>query len=642
MKAPEAKETLKTWKLDALMMRYQWGPFLIHSIFALILQAQQLAPGLIIKAIFDRLTGQDLPPGDGQILGIPSVLWLIILYLVIEIARLFAAIGFEWFGMTYRLLNEVLLGSNLFASILRRRSDQPLPVSSGEALNRFRHDEDLGEVTDFPTWIPDQVGKYIAAAVAVILMARINLAITLVIFLPLIGIFFITRLSAARKLVYFREGAEATDAATGFLGEAFGAVQAIKVAGAEGDVVTYLNRLNARRKQIDLSLALLFGLYDMLNNSVVNFGIGIVLLMAGTAIHQGVFSVGDFALFVSYLWFTTRVPSELGSFYSDYQTQAVSIERLLELIRPQPASTLIEFHPVYGRGLLPEVPLPVKVPADRLETLEVRGLSYHFPTLEGGPDEGGGAEKSGGAAPESGMNGSLIANGSWHGIEDISFRLERGSFLAVTGRIGSGKSTLVRALLGLITPQSGETRWNGQTVADPTATFRPPRCAYISQVPRLFSETLRENILLGLPEDQVDLPGAIHLSVLEPDIAAMESGLDTLVGPRGVRLSGGQVQRAAAARLHVRTPELLVFDDLSSALDVETERQLWERLDERRRSLGGGLTCLVITHRRAVLRKADWVLVLKDGRLEAEGRLAELLDRSEEMQKLWKGEVEQE
>ncbi len=640
MKASTVNETMKTWKLDALMIRYQWGPFLFHSIFALLLQLETLAPGLIIKAIFDRLTGQGLA-SDPLFLGIPGVWWLIILYLLIEIGRLFASIGFEWFGMTYRLLNMALLGSNLFASILHRRSDQPLPVSSGEALNRFRWSEDMGEVTDFPTWLPDQVGKYIAAAVAVILMARINLAITLVIFLPLIGVFFITRLSAARKLVLFREGAEAGDAAIGFLGEAFGAVQAIKVAGAEGDVTAHFNRLNIRRKQIELSLSLLFGLYDMLNNSIVNFGIGIVLLLSGTAIQRGALSVGDFALFVSYLWFTTRVPAELGSFYSDYQTQAVSIDRLLELIRPQPVRTLIEFHPVYGRGPLPEAPVPVKFPADRLETLEVRGLSFHFPNPEEGPEDGGGVEKSAEAASESATSRGLIANAHQRGIEDLSFRLERGAFVAVTGRIGSGKSTLVRALLGLLTPETGEIRWNGQTVTDPTATFRPPRSAYISQVPRLFSETLRENILLGLPEDQVDLPGAIHLSVLEPDIAAMANGLDTLVGPRGVRLSGGQVQRAAAARLHVRTPELLVFDDLSSALDVETEQRLWERLDERRRSLGGGLTCLVITHRRAGLRTADWVLVLKDGKLEAEGRLDELLTSSEEMQKLWKGEAEE-
>ena len=87
------------------------------------------------------------------------------------------------------------------------------------------------------------------------------------------------------------------------------------------------------------------GLLDALNNSVVNFGIGVMLLMAGAAIGQGTFTVGDFALFVSYLWFTTQVPSEIGTFYGDYKTQAVSIERLLELIRPEPPAVLVEPHP---------------------------------------------------------------------------------------------------------------------------------------------------------------------------------------------------------------------------------------------------------------------------------------------------------
>jgi ATP-binding cassette subfamily B protein len=204
----------------------------------------------------------------------------------------------------------------------------------------------------------------------------------------------------------------------------------------------------------------------------------------------------------------------------------------------------------------------------------------------------------------------------------------------ITGRIGSGKTTLLKALLGLLPAQSGEIRWNGERVADPASFFTPPRCAYAGQVPRLFSETLRHNILLGLPEERVDLPQAVLTAVLETDLNDMDRGLDTLVGPRGLRLSGGQIQRTAAARMLVRDPELLVFDDLSSALDVETERTLWERLLERRDA-----TCLVVSHRRPVLRRADHILVLKNGKVEAEGTLDDLLETCEEMQRIWEGKL---
>ena len=130
------------------------------------------------------------------------------------------------------------------------------------------------------------------------------------------------------------------------------------------------------------------------------------------------------------------------------------------------------------------------------------------------------------------------------------------------------------------------------------------------------------------------MPAAIDHAIWGRTWRTWKHGLLTEVGPRGVKLSGGQVQRSAAARMFARNADLLVMDDLSSALDVETEQALWERLRQ-----GGDITCLAVSHRRAAMMRADRIVVLKDGAVEAEGTLEELLRSSAEMRQLWSEEV---
>ena len=186
--------------------------------------------------------------------------------------------------------------------------------------------------------------------------------------------------------------------------------------------------------------------------------------------------------------------------------------------------------------------------------------------------------------------------------------------MIVTGAIASGKSTLLRVLAGLCPPTAGAIEWNDEAVGDPSMFLRPPNCAYVAQAPRLVSGSVLENVAL---DHDVDVAAALRLAELDRDIDR-SGGHDALVGHRGLRLSGGQVQRLATARASAGASELLVLDDLSSALDVVTERQLWQNLR------AGGQTVVATSYKRAALELADQIVVLHDGRVTATGTLSEL------------------
>ncbi|MEZ5094325.1 ATP-binding cassette domain-containing protein [Nocardioides sp.] len=195
------------------------------------------------------------------------------------------------------------------------------------------------------------------------------------------------------------------------------------------------------------------------------------------------------------------------------------------------------------------------------------------------------------------------------GVDDVDLTVRAGELVLLLGQVGSGKSSLLGALAGLVAT-TGEIRWNDRLVADPQVELRPGRVAHVAQVPRVLSGTFRGNITL----DYADRPvtAAVTDARLERDVAEA-GGLDAVVGHRGVRLSGGQVQRLALARALACDAELLVADDVSSALDAATEVELWQALRER------GTTVVGATSKAAALAQADRVVVLAGGTVVDEG-----------------------
>ena len=563
----------------------------------------ELGAGYIAKLFFDALT--DSSPAGLTIWGI------IALVAAGGIARILTVLTGALIDIRHRYNMGTLMRRNLLASVLARPGAQSLGRSTGEALNTLR--DDVQVVEDTMSWMVDQMAFIAYAAVALVVLVAIDARITTIVVLPLLTVIVGARL-ISKHIRRFREASRrATERVTGAIGEAMEGVQTIQLAGAEKHVLAHVEELNKARLHATVRDRLLSQSFHSFFWNTATLCTGLILLAAADSLRAGSFTVGDFAVFVIYVGVLAEVVAEIGDFMMHLKQGAVSMERMASLASDETADSVLTHAPIHMNGPLPEVAAPRRTASDRLEELRVEHLAYRWP---GNGDSG---------------NGS---NGTFE-LRDVSFALSRGDFVVITGRIGSGKTTLLRALLGLVPADGGTIAWNGNLVDEPAEFFIPPRCAYTPQVPQLFSDTLQSNIRMGFPATAEELDETLRLAVMEEDVPRLQQGLDTLIGAKGVKLSGGQRQRTAAARMFIRDPELLVFDDLSSALDVETENLLWERTFAR-----GDRTYLVVSHRRPALERADRIILMKDGAMEGAGTLDELLDRHEEMQSLWRGGFE--
>lgn len=596
-------------------------PYLVGVTVWAIIEILPILPAFIGQSYVDGLLGAPGAPSLALIVGALSA------YTVTLVTMIFIGL-YQYSSVVFRAY--ATKAQNVFASILSRPGAISTRLNTGETLSRFRDDLTLIN-TAFDNSV-DFVGPLITVIVGFLIALKIDSDLAFVVFGPIVFVVFLIRFMAKYIEQARREARDATEEVTSILGESFSAIQAIKAAGAERNLVAALEAPNVRRRDKMVKDSVLEAVANSLTDYGIDIATGLVLIISASSIATADgLSIGEFTFLTYLLGFMGSLANMIAINLVQVRQAGVSILRISDLLedlsRTNPhKQDLVEL-------------LTHHRPLDQ----EPESLLTTFQSPGGTSEQVGGARAGSPLISVRGLDSTFAESTEtdagrhnqdrrvFRGVRDICFDIEPGEFVVVTGMIGSGKSTLLRTLLGLVPKRSGQVFYKGQELDDLANQMVPPISAYTPQVPTLFSMSLQENLKLGAEADSDQIDSALRDAVLLADIGQFPDGLETELGTRGLRLSGGQVQRCATARMLLRRPELLVIDDVSSALDVTTEERLWANLFDKSDEDSGGYrpAVLAVSHRRQALNKADKILVLDNGRIVASGTASELEQSSE-------------
>jgi ATP-binding cassette, subfamily B, multidrug efflux pump len=410
-------------------------------------------------------------------------------------------------------------------------------------------------------------------------MVTISLRLTLLALIPLLGL--PVAMASLGRMIHQRSQAIQAQFSqlTSHAHENLSGVRVVRSYRQEGAEIEHFRELSQTYLTRNLGLARVQGaFYPLL--TLLGGASGLVVLYAGgSLVMSGTVSVGEFVAFGVYLAMLVWPMIALGWAVNLVQRGAASMGRINELFRESPAITS------------PPSPLPLP-PAAGARAVEFRDVWFSYP----------GARERG-----------------WV-LQGVSFKVEAGASLAIVGPTGSGKSTLVDLIVRAYDPDRGTVLIDGIDLRRLMLEELRRAVAFVPQETFLFGETLRRNILLGAPDDgRLDQVAAV--AQLTEALPALPDGYETLIGERGINLSGGQKQRAAIARALAQNPPIFVLDDALSAVDAHTEARILAGL----RNALVGRTSIIVSHRLAAVRDADWILVLDGGRIVEQGVHADLL-----------------
>lgn len=570
--------------INRFFVKYKWR-FLLGVLFVIISNVFGILPPIVIRHAFDLVkenidyyqlfSGFELQSGFYRIFAFGLFVFGITVVFLAFMKGLFMFFMRQTLIVMSRLI-EYDLRNVIYSHYQKLDLAFYKQNKTGDMMSRVAEDVSRVRMYIGPA-IMYSINTLIMTVMVISVMISVNSELTLYVLLPLpvlsISIFYVSNIINKKSEAIQKQLASLTHIAQ----ETFSGIRVIKSYVQEKTYGRFFYKQSGDYREKYLELARVESFFFPLMLLLIGLSTIITIFVGGIQVIQGKITAGNIAEFILYVNMLTWPVTSIGWVASIVQRAAASQKRINEFLLAEPAIMDID----------------EATEIDEVDTVEFNNVSFTY--------------------PETGVEA----------LKEINLKIEKGERIAIVGRTGSGKSTLVDLMMRLYDVSKGEIRINNLLLQSiKLGSFRE-KTGFVPQEVFLFSDTIRNNIAFGrdpVPENTV-IEDAAKNAAIHNEINALPEGYETFVGERGVTLSGGQKQRISIARAFVKSPDLLILDDCLSAVDAKTEKSILESLN----TLLKDKTAIIITHRIFTLLDFDRIYVLDEGQILEDGTHDELL-----------------